>query len=185
MVAVQLSWIAGPLATPGSASVTESGFCVKAVGYEGEFEGDRAFNCDGKPSAPVLSLAAPLAGSTPACVLRPGALGMDPKITMNWAVPAEMKGYTVKETEVGIMREGVIQPINRDLLGAVSTAGDPSKYGTTFTAKQLSGGLAGQAWTFGIRFVDPKSGKASAWLTGTAAMGNAGTNPTCSVGVVK
>ncbi|MGO2141457.1 MAG: hypothetical protein ACTH30_13720 [Leucobacter sp.] len=171
--------VGGLLATSGSASVVDSGFCVKTNGFEGEFTGERSYNC----GAETFKMLPPAVAGTPACVLSPGLMGSDPRVSLRWSVPEEMKGYTSAQVQFGMVKDGVIGPIPSDLLQHASTTGDTSRYDSGFRAKPLSNGLLGQSWTYGVRFIDEKTGAASAWLTATAEMGNAGVNPTCTVGI--
>ena len=133
-------------------------------------------------SGSFTAIVVPTPISTAACVTNPGALGLDPKVTVYWRVPMGATGYTVANAEFGHMSGGVLLPLTTALLGYVNTTGTPAAY-TTVASSGLLGGLLGGTSVFAIRMVGP-GGWHSSWLRATATMGLAGSNPTCTLSTV-
>ncbi|WP_053387226.1 hypothetical protein [Leucobacter japonicus] len=131
-------------------------------------------------SGTFTALTVPAPVSTANCVLVPGALGLDPKITISWRTPAGVTGYDLTNVEYGYVSGGVLIPVVGALLGNVATSGTTSAY-TTVVSSGLLSGLLGGSIIFGIRFKGP-GGWTSSWLTANASMGLAGINPTCTMG---
>lgn len=133
-------------------------------------------------SGSFTAIVVPTPISTADCVTNPGLLGLDPKVTVYWRVPAGATGYTVANAEYGYMSGGVLLPLTSALLGYVNTTGTPAAY-TTVASSGLLGGLLGGTSVFAIRLVGP-GGWHSSWLRATASMGLAGANPSCILSTV-
>lgn len=114
----------------------------------------------------------------PTCTLAPGALGLNPVVTITWTLPA---GYAFGDVRYGYYNVTGLEVVTGGLLGSVTTTGGPT-YTTKFGSGLLSG-LLGGSKSVGMLIVHP-SGWMSKWATVTASMGLAGSNPTCTVNPV-
>ena len=131
-------------------------------------------------TATFTAATVPAPAATLGCVTTPGALGLDPRVTISWRVPASATGYSLANAEFGYLTGGVLLPLTSVLLGNISTSGTATSY-TTVASGGLLGGLLGGSSVIAIRFIGPGDWR-SHWLTATATMGALGANPTCTLG---
>jgi len=124
----------------------------------------------------ALTVPPPVLGAT--CTLAPGALGLNPVITITWSLPA---GYALGDVRYGYYNVTGLEVVTGALLSSITTTGGPT-YTTKFGSGLLAG-LLGGSKSVGMLIVH-SSGWTSKWATVTATMGLAGANPTCTVNPV-
>ncbi|MEV8338614.1 hypothetical protein [Leucobacter sp. NPDC077196] len=132
----------------------------------------------GRATFTALTVPAPVSRAN--CVTTPGALGLNPRVTIYWRAPVGATGYTSANAQYGYVSSSGLIPVTGPLLGNVNTTGSTPAAYTTVVNSGLLGGLLGGSVVFGIRFVGP-GGWQSQWLVATASMGLAGINPTCTL----
>jgi len=115
------------------------------------------------------------------CVLTPGALGLNPVVTITWRFPAGSGYSTPSNVSYAVASGGIGNVVTVLLPGANLTTTGPSSgvYTTQFKSGALTGLLGG---SYGI-FVQSVDG--SSWVSprasATASMGLAGANPQCVI----
>lgn len=130
----------------------------------------------------VVAATIPAPVGSGACLLSPGLLGLTPRVTVNWRIPAATPPYTAANIEYAYSTNGLLEPLLTTLLGYVTTTGPVGGVHTTVFGSGLLSGLLGSSGVAAVRIVDPASGWTSTWLTATASMELLGLNPTCVVG---
>ncbi|MEJ6488171.1 hypothetical protein PQI23_00345 [Leucobacter sp. USCH14] len=124
----------------------------------------------------TANLARPVA--TAQCLTESAILGLGPRVTMYWRVPAEATGMTVANVQYGRLVNGAMRPATSAELAMVTTTGTPNGY-TTGVQGGLLSGLLGGSVTVGIRFVNAE-GWTSSWLTADATIALLGLATSCT-----
>lgn len=128
----------------------------------------------------ALVVPEPMTTTAEGCVARPGVLGLGPRVTIDWRIPAGNPTYAVTDAEFGRSASGLLlAPIVEGLLGDVNTTGTPTSYQTVFSGGLL-GALLGGEFTLGIRLKGP-GGWESDWLMATAEILPLGLTSRCTV----
>lgn len=158
-----------PTVEPASASVVDSGFCVNSAGWEDQFKGSRSYKCAGNQ---VLKFVAPAATS---CVINPGTMGLDPKITLKWSVPPGMGGKTA---EFGMADgTGELVPLSAELQKKLTTTGSPEAFTSVLAAGKFP--TVPGSRTLAVRFTDGK--ESGPWTKAVAEMNTGGLAGTCTL----
>lgn len=133
----------------------------------------------GTGTVTAINIPEPISSKSPGCVAST-ALGLDPKVTINWRVPVGVTGYSLTNAEFGQIPVGggPIVPLAPGTAG-IATTGTIDAYVTQITGGLL-GGLLGATMSFGIRFTGPGGWKSN-WLLANATIGLLGANPQCSM----
>ena len=115
------------------------------------------------------------------CQAASGVLGINPTLTLFWAVPASMAGYSTENGNVEFVKvgaNGVLTPLTDALLGYQVHTGSAASGYTSTVNFGLLGGLLGGSGTVAVRFVGPGNWT-SEWLIAKGTFSTLGGTGTC------